>query len=220
MTAGPVGPTGSGQPIGPVEPVEPVESVVLLDEAGRAVGTAPKAQVHHARTPLHLAFSTYLFSGDGRLLITRRAPTKATFPGLWTNSVCGHPALHEDLARAVRRRTASELGVGVRHLRLVLPTFAYRAEMGGIVENERCPVYAGWLDERVRLVPDPAEVAEVRWQEWSAFAREVLDGALPVSPWCDAQVRVLAALGDDPRAWPPGDPRLLPAAVRRTDRLG
>lgn len=198
----------------------PVESVVLLDGAGRAIGTAPKAQVHHARTPLHLAFSAYLFSADGRLLITRRAPTKATFPGLWTNSVCGHPAPHEDLPRAVRRRVASELGVGVRRLRLVLPDFAYRAEMGGIVENERCPVYAGWLDERVPLVPDPAEVAEVRWQDWSPFARAVLDGTLPVSPWCDAQVRVLAALGDDPSGWPEGNPELLPGAVRLTGRRG
>jgi isopentenyl-diphosphate delta-isomerase len=40
-----------------------MESVVLLDEAGRARGAEAKAVVHHAQTPLHLAFSCYLFNG-------------------------------------------------------------------------------------------------------------------------------------------------------------
>src|SRR5437879_12611742 len=38
---------------------EYVESVVLLDEAGYASGTADKMAVHHDRPPLHLAVSCY-----------------------------------------------------------------------------------------------------------------------------------------------------------------
>ena len=61
------------------------ELVVLLDDQGRPIGTAPKATVHTATTPLHRAFSCYLFSPTGELLLTRRATLKHTFPGLWTN---------------------------------------------------------------------------------------------------------------------------------------
>jgi isopentenyl-diphosphate delta-isomerase len=189
------------------------ESVVLLDAAGRAVGTAPKGEVHHGDTPLHLAFSLYLFSSEGELLLTRRADDKATFPGLWTNSVCGHPAPGEAMSDAVVRRARSELGAAVTGLRLVLPRFAYRAEMGGVVENEMCPVFAGWVDRSRRLSPEPSEVAETAWVPWVLLAADVVAGRRALSPWSVEQIRELAALGRDPVAWAPADPGLLPPAA-------
>ncbi len=168
------------------------ERVVLLDESGHASGTAAKAEVHHADTPLHLAFSCYLFDPAGaRLLLTRRARHKRTFPGIWTNSCCGHPGPGEDLAEAVTRRLGQELGLEVDGLRLVLPGFRYRAEMGGVVENEMCPVYVGVAAGDPE--PDPDEVDEVLWVDWAEFRRTVLAGTREVSPWCREQVEALPA---------------------------
>lgn len=189
------------------------ELVVLLDDHGRAVGTQDKATVHHGATPLHLAFSAYLVDPGGALLVTRRAPAKATFPGVWTNSVCGHPAPGEALEAAVRRRARDELGVSVGALRLVLPAFAYVAEMAGVVENERCPVFVGEVTAG-EVVPDPAEVGGTEWVQWATFAGEVLAGTRSVSSWCREQVEQLVALGPDPLAWPAADAALLPSAAR------
>ena len=44
---------------------------VVLDHDGNRVGSAAKSTVHHRDTPLHLAFSCYLFDDSGRVLLTR-----------------------------------------------------------------------------------------------------------------------------------------------------
>lgn len=201
LTSGPT--AGTGAPSGSAE------LVVLLDEGGHAIGTAPKPDVHHAETPLHLAFSCYVFDRDGRLLITRRALHKPTWPGAWTNSCCGHPAPGETVVEAVGRRVREELGVDLDDLRLVVPDFRYRAVMAdGVVENEMCPVLVAVTDDDVAA--DPSEVDAWEWVDWPGFRDDVLGGHREVSPWCVEQVLALPA---DPLAAAPGDPALLPPAA-------
>ena len=172
------------------------ELVVLLDETGRATGTMAKHLVHHRETPLHLAFSCYVADGDGRLLLTRRALSKPTWPGVWTNSCCGHPAPGERLSHAVRRRMHDELGLSVTDVALVLPTFRYRAVMAdGTVENEMCPVLVARCPDPGALDLDPTEVEAVEWVDWEELRTSVRDGRREVSPWCAEQV---AALPVDP----------------------
>ena len=167
------------------------ELVVLLDADGRPAGSMPKAEVHGPDTPLHLAFSVYLFDAGGRLLVTRRALGKPTWPGVWTNSCCGHPAPNEDPADAARRRLGQELGLRPDRLELVLPAFAYRAVAAdGIVENELCPVFLAHLDGDPAPAPDPDsdEVADWRWVPWTSFREVAATAPWALSPWAVAQV--------------------------------
>lgn len=162
---------------------------MLVDDEGRPVGTADKATVHGAQTPRHLAFSCYGFDGSGRLLVTRRAADKITFPGVRTNTCCGHPAPGEAPQDAVRRRLRDELGVGVTHLRLVLPDFAYRASAGGIEEHELCPVFVGTVVGTPR--PRPDEVDSWEWWTWDRFLAAAGDPGSDVSPWARLQAPLL-----------------------------
>ena len=187
-----------------------VEEIVLLNEADEAVGTAPKAESHHRHTPYHLAFSCYLVDPEGRVLITRRALDKRTFPGVWTGSCCGHPGPGEGLRDAVLRRLEHELGVMADTLTPVLPAFRYRAEAAdGVVEYERCPVVrATTASDALRANPD--EVAAADWRTWDDCLKLVDDPAS--SPWYRLQLAELAPLGA-PLDWPDAGLEALPPAL-------
>ncbi|MFI7483908.1 isopentenyl-diphosphate Delta-isomerase [Kocuria sp. M1R5S2] len=175
----------------------PTEEVVLLDDAHRPVGTAPKATVHTADTPLHLAVSCYVLDDDGRLLLTRRALGKKTWPGVWTNSFCGHPGPGEELAVAVARRAGQELGLELTGVTEVLPEFRYRAvDASGVVENEFCPVFVARASGEPR--PQPSEVAEVAWVAPGDLLAAARSAPFLLSPWLLEQVadpRLRRALG-------------------------
>jgi isopentenyl-diphosphate delta-isomerase len=183
-------------------PLHPADDVVLVDAAGSPVGTAPRASVHDTSTPLHLAFSCYVTDGDGQVLLTRRALDKRTWPGVWTNTCCGHPRPGEPLTDAVRRRLVDELGLEVGELTCALPDFAYRAtDASGVVENEVCPVYVAPVHPGSRLAPNGSEVMEWKWVSWTSLAQAVEAAPFAFSPWAALQVPLLDRSSDGPAAW-------------------
>lgn len=162
------------------------ELVVLVDDRGNEIGTALKAEVHTSETPLHRAFSCYVFDGAGRVLVTRRALTKRAWPGVWTNAFCGHPAPGESDLAAIDRRARHELGLEIRDVRVVDPGFRYRAtDSGGTVENELCPVYRATAVSD--LDPDPTEVEEWQWMDPVDLGSVVRLAPHLVSPWLVGQ---------------------------------
>ncbi|QIK84237.1 isopentenyl-diphosphate Delta-isomerase [Sanguibacter sp. HDW7] len=175
------------------------DDVVLLDDAGRPTGTAPRERVHGAQTPLHLAFSCHVVDDDGSVLLSRRALTKRSWPGVWTNAFCGHPRPGEDLLDAVLRHGRAELGLTtLTDLDVVLPDFRYRAvDAHGTVENELCPVVLARVPgRRPPVTPDPREAVEVTWVDAADLGRTSVCAPWSLSPWAVAQLRELAALED------------------------
>ncbi len=167
------------------------ELVVLVDDQNNPIGTADKDTVHTKDTPLHRAFSLFLLNSKNQVLLTKRASTKKTFPGVWTNTVCGHPAPGESSVAAAKRRLQDELGITVDTIEEVAP-FRYRvADVNGIVENEICPICICQYDGDPK--PNPEEVEDWRWMDWNLFLREANDNPMAYSPWSIAEVKVLAS---------------------------
>ncbi len=171
------------------------ELVVLVDEQNSPVGTADKDTVHTADTPLHRAFSLFLFNSNNQLLLTKRAATKKTFPGVWTNTVCGHLAPEETAVDAATRRLNHELGImnhEVRDLHEAAP-YRYRfADKNGIVENEICPILIGNFDGDPK--PSPNEVDEWKWMDWQEFLHEINNNSSVYSPWSREEAKILTTI--------------------------
>ena len=177
-----------------------VDHVVLLNSDREPVGSAPRAYVHTRDTPLHLAFSLYVFNESGEVLLTRRALTKTTWPGVWTNTCCGHPRPGEDMSAAIARRLDHELGMEITDLECVLPDFGYRAtDASGLVENEFCPVFRA----HVQIHPEsshpnnpplanPDEVLDWKWWKWNDVIEAARLTPFVFSPWSVHQMAELS----------------------------
>lgn len=169
-----------------------MEHVILLDAQGQPCGTQEKYAAHHEETPLHLAFSCWLFNDRHQFLLTRRSLTKKAWPGVWTNSVCGHPQSGESFEEAIVRRCKFEVGVTAADVTPVFPEFSYReADSSGIVENERCPVYAARQASEVIL--NPEEVMDYRWISLNDLAQALDAAPFLFSPWMQRQFSHLPA---------------------------
>jgi len=165
------------------------DKVVLVDENNQSIGIADKATIHTDNTPLHRGLSVFLFNSKGELLLQQRANKKLTFPGIWSNSCCGHPAPWELGINAARRHLDSELGIKDAKLHLVLSDFRYTAEMNRIMENEICPVFVGFSDEEVLI--NRQEVENIRWIKWEKFLSEVKAKPGSYSKWSEEEALLL-----------------------------
>lgn len=183
------------------------EMVVVVDESGSAQAIAGKQIAHEPPGMLHLAFSVFVFSLDGRLLLQQRARSKYHFAGVWANTCCSHPMPGEDVARSAQRRLAEELSLGKEDLvgpLRVAGSFVYRAQCptSGLVEHEYDYVLVGTMapeesaeDQHELRLPgfDTREVEAVRW----ALPVDVL-GAGPsdgFAPWFAEALEIAISIG-------------------------
>jgi isopentenyl-diphosphate delta-isomerase len=155
------------------------EQVILVDREDRAIGIAPKLEVHRSGV-LHRAFSVLIYDGKGRLLLQRRNRGKYHSGGLWSNACCGHPRPDEHVMAAARRRLQEELGFDCDLL--PVRTFIYRADVGaGLIEHELVHIFSGcW---RGRVLPDPDEVEAYAWRVLESVHREVAENPTAYTAW-------------------------------------
>ena len=171
----------------------PMEYVVLVDEKNTVLGQHPKDDVHTTHTPLHRGFSLFLFNKKHELLITQRAHTKKTFAGVWTNTVCGHPAPNEDPVDSAKRRMKDELGISGVEVSVVSP-YRYRfADKNGIIENEICPILVGVFDGNPN--PVKSEVDGWKWMDWQNFLQDIKLRPDIYSPWSVEEAFILQQKG-------------------------
>ena len=189
------------------------DHVVLLDDDGRAIGTAPKSSVHGTDTALHLAFSCHVVNDDGQVLVTRRALGKTHVAGRVEQLLLRPPA---------PCRAGAHRGAPQRRLRAGHHAHRHRARAPPLP----LPRHRRQRHRRARGVPrvhrphrrravlNPLEVVDAKWVDPArsrALARRRRPWAF--SPWLVLQAEQLHLFDADPPCSADGhhDPARAPA---------
>lgn len=183
------------------------EQCILVDSTDQRVGVASKKACHlidpsTGKSPLHRAFSLFVFNNEKQLLLQQRSDVKVTFPGMWTNTCCSHPLATpsetvtardgEGVRKAAQRRIQSELGVspddcpadGITYLTRVLYSAPSSGKWG---ENEMDYIlFLRSKQSNITLRPNWNEVKNVKYiskDELADFVKRAKEDGSGVTPW-------------------------------------
>lgn len=158
------------------------ERLIRVNSQDQVLGTISKADAHTGDGTLHRAFSIFLFSTCGEVLLQQRAMTKRLWPGYWTNSCCSHPREGESYPQATQRRLHQELGVSCPlHYLYTFEYSAHYLQVGS--EREVCSVYVGSLNKTHHLTPHPEEIMDCRWFTCQDIDTRVAKQPESLTPW-------------------------------------
>jgi isopentenyl-diphosphate delta-isomerase type 1 len=162
------------------------------------------------RAALHRAFSFFLFNADAKMLLTRRASDKITFPGVWTNTCCSHPlySMKPDevdvvpaaypnfpgIKHAAIRKCKHELGIEKKYIShdqiQFITRFHYWAadtltygEDAPWGEHEVDYILFLQVDDDIPVIPNPEEVSEYKYLSLDELKAMMEEPGLLWSPW-------------------------------------
>ncbi|WP_129715824.1 isopentenyl-diphosphate Delta-isomerase [Pedobacter sp. SYP-B3415] len=159
-----------------------VENVILVDENDQEIGVMEKLQAHREGR-LHRAFSVFIFNGNGKMLLQKRADNKYHSPGLWSNACCSHPRPGEDILAAANRRLQEEMGFSCR----LNPAFkfSYRIALDqGMIENEFDHVFTGRFNDDPEINLD--EVSDWKWMDTGLLYEDLKKNPAHYTYWFKA----------------------------------
>ncbi len=171
------------------------ELLILVDENDRVTGFDEKLTVHQGKGVLHRAFSIFLFSPCGQILLQQRSASKFLWPLFWSNTVCSHPRKGESYEVATARRLEEELGL-VAELNFLF-RFQYTATYQSVgSENELCQVFAGWIPLDTPIIANQNEVADWKWVGIDQLETLIQAEPEQFTPWLLMEWSQMKARGD------------------------
>lgn len=157
-------------------------NVVLVDKHNKEIGLADKYTAHQIPVPLHRAISIVVVNKDKtKMLITKRAKNKFTWPGIWSNAVCSHPYEGESFKDAAVRRIREEIGIDVDLMEIF--RFIYNASIVNSLfgENEYDVVFMGQFEGKIK--PNIEEISDYKWIKIADLKKDIQLKPQLYTPW-------------------------------------
>lgn len=153
-----------------------------MDKNDNPIGLEEKMKCHLPKGKLHRAFTALLFDKEGKLVLTRRSPSKMLWPGDWDGTVASHPRKNETYISSAERRMPEEIGISCKFDYLF--KFEYHVPYKNIgSENEICGTLLGLIENssKFNLVED--EISEIKWISPKQLMDELQKNPEIYCPW-------------------------------------
>jgi len=151
------------------------------------LGSIERSKAHLDQI-LHRSGMIFLVRSDGKVLLQRRSPSNATFPGCWDSSSSFHVTFGESYEQAARRELKEETGVLASLT--YLGKFAYHVPP----ENEIVAVFSCRSDDPIRI--DPAESSEASFHTTDEV--NAIAASERAAPWLRRGWKILADVAISP----------------------
>ena len=187
------------------------ENDVVVNKIAVSKKHAHSFNANQPRGVAHRAFSFFIFNKNNEMLLTRRAASKITFPGVWTNTACSHP-LHgmtpnevdevpaaypnfPGVKHAAIRKLRHELGIDPKYVPhdeiqfvsrfhyWAADTKTYGSETPWGEHEVDYVLFRHCKDEDPVVLANPEEVDEFRYVSIEGLKDMFQDPALLWSPW-------------------------------------
>ncbi len=158
------------------------EYLILVDKNDKPVGKEEKVKCHLPNGKLHRAFTALLFDKEGRLVITRRSPSKMLWPGDWDGTVASHPIENETYVSSAERRISEEIGISCKFDYLF--KFEYHVPYKDVgSENEICGTLIGVIENSTQFNLVKDEISETKWITADELIEELPKKPEIYCPW-------------------------------------
>jgi isopentenyl-diphosphate delta-isomerase len=187
------------------------ENDVLIDGAVVSKRKAHEFNEKQPRGIAHRAFSIFVFNDKKEMLLTRRADSKITFPGVWTNTCCSHPLYGMEpnevdavpaafpsfpgIKHAAIRKLRHELGIDPKYVPhdgiqfvsrfhyWAADTKTYGSETPWGEHEVDYVLFLQNTAEQPEVHPNPEEVSEWKYVSIDGLKQMLDEPGLQWSPW-------------------------------------
>jgi len=161
------------------------EHLIAVNSENEPLFPIEKRKAHQSPGVLHRAITVFLFSPDGKCLVTQRSQTKPLWP-LWWDAACSTHQWwpQESALAAAQRRLPFEIGLGAQHIQHLSEQFHY--EYHAIYnqewqENEINFIITGTTRHQPECNSD--EVHAYRWLTVKEIDAELANTDHRFAPW-------------------------------------
>ncbi|MDB4334854.1 NUDIX domain-containing protein [bacterium] len=127
------------------------EWIPIVDEKGKVKGKIPRSVAHNGSKALHPVVHLHIINSKGDIYLQKRPANKKIQPGKWDTAVGGHISADEKIETALVRESQEEIGLHVRHPRLIM-NYVWESD----VEKELVFLFVEMTDDE--LHPHPEEL--------------------------------------------------------------